>query len=34
MFLDNLLLEDGHARRYDKVTPADWEEWTFKLSLR
>jgi endonuclease YncB( thermonuclease family) len=26
LFLNNLLLENGHARRYDKVKPADWEE--------
>jgi hypothetical protein len=26
LFLNNLLLENGHARRYDKVTLADWEE--------
>jgi len=25
LFLNNLLLENRHARRYDKVTPADWE---------
>jgi endonuclease YncB( thermonuclease family) len=25
-FLNNLLLEYGHARRYDNVKPADWEE--------
>ena len=25
VFLNNLLLEQGRARRYDKVTPADWE---------
>jgi endonuclease YncB( thermonuclease family) len=25
-FLNNLLLENGHARRYDNVKPADWEE--------
>jgi hypothetical protein len=25
-FLNNLLLENGHARRYDKVTLGDWEE--------
>ena len=24
VFLNNLLLEHGHARRYDKVTQADW----------
>jgi endonuclease YncB( thermonuclease family) len=26
LFLNNELLKCGHARRYDKVTPADWEE--------
>jgi len=26
VFLNNLLLQNGHARRYDKVTLADWEE--------
>jgi endonuclease YncB( thermonuclease family) len=26
LFLNNLLLENGHARRYDKVTLGDWEE--------
>lgn len=26
LFLNNLLLENGHSRQYDKVTPADWEE--------
>jgi len=26
LFLNNLLLQNGHARRHDKVTPADWEE--------
>jgi endonuclease YncB( thermonuclease family) len=26
LFLNNLLLENGHARRYDKVALADWEE--------
>jgi endonuclease YncB( thermonuclease family) len=25
LFLNNLLLENGHARRYDKVTLEDWE---------
>lgn len=25
-FLNNLLLENGHARRYDKVALEDWEE--------
>ncbi len=26
LFLNNLLLENGHARRYDKVALEDWEE--------
>ena len=26
LFLNNLPLENGHARRCDKVTPADWED--------
>jgi endonuclease YncB( thermonuclease family) len=26
LFVNNLLLENGHARRYDKVTAEDWEE--------
>jgi hypothetical protein len=26
LFLNNLLLENGHARRYDKVVLEDWEE--------
>ena len=26
LFLNNLLLANGHARRYDKVALADWEE--------
>jgi endonuclease YncB( thermonuclease family) len=26
IFLNNLLLESGHARRYDKVSLTDWEE--------
>ncbi len=26
LFLNNLLLENGHARRYDNVKPEDWEE--------
>jgi endonuclease YncB( thermonuclease family) len=25
LFMNNLLLENGHARRHDKITPADWE---------
>ena len=25
VFLNNRLLELGHARRYDDVTPADWD---------
>ena len=26
LFLNNLLLENGHARRFDKVALSDWEE--------
>jgi hypothetical protein len=26
LFLNNMLLENGHARRYDKVALADWED--------
>lgn len=26
LFLNNLLLENGRARRYDKVALADWEQ--------
>ena len=26
LFLNNLLLANGHARRYDKITLTDWEE--------
>jgi len=26
LFLNNLLLENSHARRYDKVALKDWEE--------
>jgi hypothetical protein len=26
IFLNNALLENGLARRYDNVKPADWEE--------
>jgi len=26
LFLNNLLLENGHARRYDKFALVDWEQ--------
>jgi hypothetical protein len=34
LFLNNLLLENGHARRYDKVSLADWEEESPPNSMR